>query len=269
MASHTGATGRCGGQTEFIEIGEKKIQLVRGGRGPALVYLHSAGGETEWMPFHEKLAAHFSVYAPSHPGFGLSTGLDQIDDVQDYAWHYVDLLAELGLAQVPVIGFSLGAWIAAQLAILRPKLISKLVLLNAAGLRIEDAPMADLFIDDFDRLRELVFYDPEHESVDLAMPRQIEDPRILHWLRAREATARVGWNPYLHDPKLPGHLRRITCPTLVLWGRNDKLIPLAHGQYYAEHIPGARLEVLEECGHMAPFEKCEEFVAAATRFLAS
>ncbi len=65
------------------------------------------------------------------------------------------------------------------------------------------------------------------------------------FLRAREATARVGWNPYLHNPKLPQHLRRVQCPTLVLWGRDDKLIPLAHGEYYAEHIPGARLEVFD------------------------
>jgi len=254
-------------QTLFLDVGEKNIQVTKGGSGPPLLYLHSAAGETEWMPFHEKLAEKFTLYAPAHPGFAVSTGLEQIHDVQDYAWHYVDLLDCLELDNVPVVGFSLGAWIAAELAILRPQRVSKLVLVNAAGLHLENAPLADLFIDDFDELRELVFHDPEHPSVDLAMPRSLEDSRILHWLRAREATARVGWNPYLHNPKLLGQLRRVESPTLVIWGRYDKLIPLAHGECYAERIPSARLEVIEKCGHMAPFEKCDEFVRLASEFL--
>ena len=82
-----------------------------------------------------------------------------------------------------------------------------------------------------------------------------------------EATARVGWNPYLHNPRLAGHLHRIQTPTLILWGRNDRLIPLAHGEFYASHIAGARLEVFSNCGHMLPFEKKDEFVSAATNFL--
>jgi pimeloyl-ACP methyl ester carboxylesterase len=254
-------------ETLFLDIGEKNIQLVKGGEGPPLVYLHSAGGETEWMPFHAALAERFTVYAPAHPGFSVSTGLDEIDNMVDLAWHYVDLFAQLGLSHVPVVGFSLGAWLGAQLAILRPELVSKLVLTNAAGLHVAGAPMADLFIDDFEAMKHLVFFNPKHESVDLAMPSSIDDPRILHWLRAREATARLGWNPYLHDPKLPQHLKRIACPTLVLWGRQDALIPLAHGEYYAQHIPGARLAIIENCGHMAPFEKCDEFVEQVVKFV--
>jgi pimeloyl-ACP methyl ester carboxylesterase len=71
----------------------------------------------------------------------------------------------------------------------------------------------------------------------------------------------------LHNPRLPQHLRRIQCPSLVLWGRHDRLIPLAHGEYYAAHLPNARLEIIEQCGHMPPFEKPAEFAAAVQRFL--
>ena len=98
------------------------------------------------------------------------------------------------------------------------------------------------------------------------MPSSLEDPRILNWIRAREATARLGWNPYLHDPKLPAHLRRIECPTLVIWGKQDKLIPLAHGEYYAKHIPNAKMNVLEPCGHMLPFERPADFARLVTDF---
>lgn len=253
-------------ETTFLEVAGRKTQLTRGGEGPPLVYLHSAGGETEWMPFHEQLAQHFTVYAPAHPGFALSEGLDSIDDIYDVAWHYVDLFKQLELTGVPVVGFSLGAWIGVELAILRPELVGRLVMVDAAGLRVEGAPMEELFIDDLDKLRKLVFFDPECPAVDLAMPRSLDDSRILLWLRAREATARVGWNPYLHNPRLPRHLRRVECPVRVLWGREDRLVPLAHGEYYAEHLPNATLEVLEQCGHMLPFEKPEEMVSSVVKF---
>jgi pimeloyl-ACP methyl ester carboxylesterase len=255
-------------ETKFLDIAGKKTQVTIGGQGPPLLYLHSAGGETDWMPFHEQLAQNFTVYLPAHPGFALSGGLEQIRDIHDMVWHYVDLLAALGLPRVPVVGFSLGAWLAMELAVLRPQLVEKLVLVNAAGVRVENARMAELFIDDFDEMRNLLFSDPDNaEIVQLAMPTSLDDPRILMWLRAREATARVGWNPYLHNPRLPQHLHRIACPTLILWGREDKLIPLPHGQFLAEKIPGARLEIYDHCGHMLPFERSEEFAARVTQFL--
>lgn len=256
-------------ETTFPTIAGKKTQLTIGGSGPPLLYLHSAGGETEWMAFHDRLAERFTVYLPAHPGFADSKGLEQIRDIYDYAWHYVDLIQELKLGSVPIVGFSLGAWIGVELAILRPALVKKLVLVNAAGVRLPDAPMGELFIDDLAKLRQLLFYDQNDPSIPLAMPQSLDDPRILHWLRAREATARVAWNPYLHNPRLPAHLHRVECPTLVLWGRQDRLLPLKIGEYFAAQIPGARLEVLDDCGHMLPFEKTSDFVARAAEFVAS
>ncbi|QDU26796.1 2-hydroxy-6-oxononadienedioate/2-hydroxy-6-oxononatrienedioate hydrolase [Anatilimnocola aggregata] len=219
------------------------------------------------MPFHEELAKSFTVLLPAHPGFADSKGLEDVRDVTDYAWHYVDLLAELKLSNVPIVGFSLGGWTSLELAILRPNLVSKLVLVNSAGIRLPDAKMGELFIDDLDQMRELVFLDPNNPAAKLAMPSNLEDPRILHWLRAREATARVGWNPYLHNPRLAAHLRRIACPTLVLWGRHDKLIPLPYGEYLAKAIAGARLEVFDDSAHMLPFEQPAKFAAIVKAFV--
>jgi pimeloyl-ACP methyl ester carboxylesterase len=253
-------------KTDFIDVAGKKTQLTRGGSGPPLVYLHSAAGETDWMPLHHRQAERFTVYAPAHPGFALSEGLDEIDDIHDMVWHYVDLFEKLDLAGVPVVGFSLGGWLAVELAILRPELAGRLAMIAAAGVYVPAAPAAELFIDDIDRMRELVFYDPNDPAARLVMPQSLEDPRILMWLRAREATARVGWNPYLHDPKLPRHLHRVQCPTLLVWGREDRLLPLAHGEFYARHIPGAKLEVYEKCGHMVPFERTDELAERVASF---
>ncbi|MCA9121066.1 MAG: alpha/beta hydrolase [Planctomycetaceae bacterium] len=252
-----------------LEIAGKQIHINVGGTGSPLVYLHSAGGETDWMPFHDDLAKHFEVQAPAHPGFGMSTGLDQIDDIHDMAWHYVDLFEQMGWKQIPVVGFSLGAWIALEVAILRPELINKIVLVAAAGLRIEDAPMAELFLSDFKEARELVFYNPDSPVVKIAMPLNFDDSRVLMWMRAQEATARVGWNPYLHNPKLRQHLHRVRCPVHIIWGRDDKLIPVAHGEYYESHLPDAHMTVFEQCGHMVPFEKKDEFVDTVVTFLSA
>ncbi|MCC9607586.1 alpha/beta hydrolase [Blastopirellula sp. JC732] len=245
-------------QHRFLHVGGKKTQLMTLGEGPPLVYLHSAGGETEAIPFHHKLAEKYTVYVPAHPGFALSEGLNEILDIHDLAWHYVDLFAALELEDVPVIGYSLGAWLALELAILRPQLISRLGIIAAAGLYVEGSPMGELFIDDFNKLRELIFFNPESPAALETTPRNPDDSQMLMWLRAREATARVGWNPYLHDPKLPQHLHRVTQPTTIVWGRHDKMIPLAHGEYYAAHLPNATLQILEECGHGVPWEKCDE-----------
>jgi pimeloyl-ACP methyl ester carboxylesterase len=255
--------------TIFPTIAGKKTQLTVGGDGPPLLYLHSAGGETEWMPFHEALAKHFTVYLPAHPGFADSKGLEQVKDIYDLAWHYVDFIENQTLGPVNIVGFSLGAWIGVELAILRPALVKKLVLVNAAGLRLPEAPMAELFIDDLEKLRHLLFYNPNDPSVAMALPTSLDDARIVQWLRAREATARVAWNPYLHNPRLPQHLHRVEAPCLVLWGRQDKLIPLAHAEYYAKQLPNARLEVIDHCGHMLPFEHPEEFAARTVKFLRS
>jgi pimeloyl-ACP methyl ester carboxylesterase len=255
-------------ETTFFDVAGKKTQLTKGGSGPPLLYLHSAGGETEWMPFHAALAERFTLYLPAHPGFALSEGLDAVRDIDDYAWHYVDLLEQLGLGPLPVVGFSLGGWTALELALRRPRLVSRMVLVASAGLRIEGAPVGELFDDDLDALRTMLFFDPQGPLVDLALPRSLADERILLWLKAREATARVGWNPYLHNPRLEAHLRRVECPVRVLWGREDRLIPLAHGQRLAERLPQAELRVFERCGHMLPFEYPQEFARAVGEFLA-
>jgi len=254
-------------ENSFVPVAGKKTQLTTVGQGPPLLYLHSAGGEAECLGFHRLLAQRYKVYIPAHPGFALSDGLNEIDDIHDLAWHYVDLMHQLDLKNVPVVGYSLGAWIAAEVQLLRPNLVDRAVMLAAAGLHVEGHPMAELFIEDFDKLRQLLFFDSESKIAREYVPESVNDPRILMWLRAREATARVGWNPYLHDPKLAQHLHRLNSPTLVIWGENDQLIPLAHGQYYADHLPNARLEVLPSCGHMIPYEKSEASARLVLDFL--
>ncbi|NIP84848.1 MAG: alpha/beta fold hydrolase, partial [Planctomycetales bacterium] len=191
----------------------------------------------------------------------------QIDDIHDVRRHYEDLLEVLGLTSVPMVGFSLGGWLGVELAIASPQRVQRLVLVNAAGLHVAGAPLGELFVTDLAALRQLIFFDPDSPVVAQAMPTSLDDPRIPQWIQARKATQKIGGDPYLHDPALAEQLGRVPCPTLVLWGREDRLIPLAHGQYYASHIPGAVLQVFDNCGHMLPYEQPDQFAAAVHRFL--
>lgn len=245
-------------QETFLNLRGSKIQMLKGGSGDPLLYLHSAGGEVVWLPFFEMLSQHYTVYLPAHPGFSQSEGLDKIDTMEDLVFHYTDLMDHLGLVQPYVAGLSLGGWLAAELATRYANRVRKLALINAVGLRVPGVPIAEIFAVTPEETRHLVFHDPQSDLAKMFVP-DVPSPEVLeNTLKAREATARVGWNPYLCNPKLRERLYRITVPTLVIWGESDRLVPPAHGKAYQEGIAGAKLVILEKCGHAPPFEKPEE-----------
>jgi pimeloyl-ACP methyl ester carboxylesterase len=98
---------------------------------------------------------------------------------------------------------------------------------------------------------------PEEPDVDF----------ILATVRDQAGLARYGWVPYLNNPKLERRLSRIAAPTLVLWADDDRVIPIEHGRLYAERIPDATLQLVEDCGHAMYFERPEAFADAVTDFL--
>ena len=251
---------------EFLDVRGKKIQMLSGGSGDPLLYLHSAGGEVIWLPFFEQLSQHYTVYVPGHPGFSQSEGLDQIDSIEDLVFHYTDLMDQIGLDQPYVVGLSLGGWLAAELATRYANRIKKLALINPVGLRVPGSPMADMFAANPQETRQLVFHDPDSELAKTFIPDEPSQEVLENALRAREATARVGWNPYLSNPKLRGRLYRITVPTVIVWGESDRLVPVEHGRAYHAGIAGSQLIILPECGHTPPFEKPEETVRHLEEF---
>jgi pimeloyl-ACP methyl ester carboxylesterase len=254
------------GESSFIEVPGANVEVVRRGSGKPLLYLHSAGGNV-WGTFLERVSERFTVIAPTHPGFGRSTGLEKIDTIHDLVFHLVDVLDALGLERLPVVGLSLGGWIAAELAVLHSERVEKLVLLDPVGLRVEGAPVAEFFLAGPAESRRLLFHDPESEIARTFVPDEPSPELLAEVLKAREATARVGWNPYMHDPRLAERLYRVKAPTLVVWGDDDKLVPLAHGENWVKGIRGAKLVTIPQCGHAPPFEKPEETARTVLDFL--
>ncbi len=245
-----------------LDVRGTRVHLQVGGDGPPLLFLHGAGGSA-WLPGLERLAERYRVYAPTHPGFGQSDNRDDWDSIDDYVYHYLDLLDVLELDRVHLLGASLGGWLAAELAVGHSHRLRSLVLLNAAGLWVDEAPMTDIFIISPEEMNRLAWYDPSK-----APPAPPSTPEsMVAQARARTTVARLAWNPYFHNPKLPGRLSRISVPTLIVWGANDGVIPLEHGKRYQELIPGSELVVIPECGHIVLREQPEAGAQAIVEFL--
>ncbi|HKV37571.1 MAG TPA: alpha/beta hydrolase [Blastocatellia bacterium] len=255
--------------TRLVELGGHKVQIMEGGEGEPLLYLHSALGENLWLPFHTKLAEKFRVIAPAHPGFAQSEGLEDIDNMEDIVFHYLDLMDHLGLNSVNIAGVSLGGWIAVELATRYPDRVKKLVIAAAAGLWLDDHPMTDLFalLRYPARLRPVLFHDPKSFLAGLIISDNPIEQQMIESYKAMAATAKLAWNPPGHNPKLAGRLHRVKSPTLIVWGDDDKLIPAEYAEAYQKGIKDSRVEILKDCGHLLMFECEDAFVKAVSGFL--
>jgi pimeloyl-ACP methyl ester carboxylesterase len=265
VVTDTTTTPPVEGAAERLEARAGAIQILRGGDGPPLLFLHAAGGAGTWLPFHGLLARSFEVIAPDHPGFGGSDDLPEVEAIDDLVYHYLDVLDRLGLERVNLVGGSIGGWIAAELAVHSPQRIERLALLGATGLRVPGNMATDIFLMTPDQVVTTLYKHPE--PVLQAMPAEPDVDFILSVQRDMAAVARYGWAPYLNDPKLERRLHRIAAPTLVLWADDDRVVPIEHGRRYAERIPDATLRVIEDCGHAMYFERPDAFADAVTEFL--
>ncbi len=254
-----------------LSVAGRRVEEIRGGSGRPLLYLHSAMGEATWMPHLTRLAERYELHAPAHPGFLGSDGLDSITGVIDLVHHYLSYMDELGWDSVDVVGLSLGGWIAAEIAARYPERVRKLALVSSVGIWLPDRPIADIFALDSrfpERLPKLLFHDTDNPVAQMmAQPfEEVPDEVLAEVMKGLAATARIGWNPLLHDPALESLLGRVSAKTLCLWGDDDRVVATDYGRRFAELIPDAELVVVPECGHMLPFEKEETFITELTSF---
>ncbi|MFL6798674.1 MAG: alpha/beta fold hydrolase [Xanthobacteraceae bacterium] len=241
------------------------VEVMRGGSGAPLLFLHGAGGAGIWLPFMEKLAERYDVIVPDHPGYGRSDKPAWLDDMSDLAFFYLDFIDHLDLDKVHLVGSSLGGWLAAEIAIRSTQRLQTLTLLGAAGLYVPEVPMGDLFLwSPEERVRNL-FVDQRLADQRLAMP--LTDEQVDIALRNELATADLAWHPRFHHPRLRKWLHRIKIPTLIVWGDSDKIFPARYGEEYHRLITHSRLVVLPACGHLPQVERADAFVELFTQFV--
>lgn len=253
-----------------INVGGAKIAYLKGGKGRPLVALHSVEGNLGWLRCYNELARNFTVYVPTHPGFAGSERPEWLESFADLSRFYLWILQELGLDKTTLLGHFIGGWLAAEIAVMSPHTVDRMVLVDAAGVRPKHGDITDIFLHGTEGARRLSFLDPgqvpEYELLFGRKPSPEE--REAHVIN-REAATRYCWKPYMHDPSLPALLSRLReIPTLAVWGREDKIAPLECGEMYQKGIKGARLEVIDRCGHFPQLERTADFTRIVTQFLA-
>jgi pimeloyl-ACP methyl ester carboxylesterase len=247
--------------------------MLKGGTGRPALVLHGMEGPEGWLRFHDALAQQATVYAPSHPGFGNSERPHWLESITHQALFYGRFLRESDFAgeqSYDLIGFGIGGWIAAEMAAMCPHNLAHLVLVDAAGIRPQNGEVLDIFIR---RWRDVVaecVTDPEGAE---EFRRIYDTTPLSDFGGPREAgrimTMRMCYRPYMHSPALPAVLGGVTTPVLVVWGAEDRIIPVECGQAFVDAMPNARLQVLEGCGHWPHFEQPEALAKSVLDFIRS
>jgi pimeloyl-ACP methyl ester carboxylesterase len=230
-----------------------------------MLLLHGASGAGAWLPFMASLAKTFDVIVPEHPGFGSSDTPDWLDNIHDMAYYYLDVLDQLDLERVHLVGLSLGGWVAAELAVRDTRRLASLTLVGSAGIHVPGVEQIDTFLrTDEQRIRDF-FYDQAcaDEMIKRLLQPELEDVAMKN----RLATARLTWQPRGYDPHLSKWLHRIDVPTLLLWGAHDRLFPKDYAFAFQKLIPGSKVVIVPECGHVPNVEKPAAFVAELEQFI--
>jgi pimeloyl-ACP methyl ester carboxylesterase len=268
-----------------LELDGAKLSYIDIGQGePAVLFVHGLGAQWQvWLTALPSVADRMRAIAVDLPGFGRSEAASGAVSMRGYAELLERFCERLGLDRLIVVGNSMGGFIAAELALIAPRLVAGLVLIDAAGM----VPTQ------FERARAIPFL---HAMVLLGARVGAASRKIA----ARPGLRKAALNLVIHDPaRLPAdltykallappgpstrdalaasfsylshewgeELRRIGCPTLIVWGEGDTLIPVRHAWEYAERIPHARVLTIPGAGHLPMIEQPERFDSALLEFL--
>ncbi|PKB83733.1 MAG: hypothetical protein BZY88_01445 [SAR202 cluster bacterium Io17-Chloro-G9] len=250
-----------------VTVAGASVQIFSGGSGPPLLFLHGAGGNRGWQAFHQELAKTHTVYAPSQPGFNGTSRPGWVSTITDMAHFNQQLAQQLGLGQYVLMGHSMGGWIAAEMAAMAPESLKGLVLIDAVGIRPKNSDITEIFMVSAETRAGYRFYDPSQVPGLEEYTRELTPEEGLVDFSNREMASRLLWKPYMHNPSLPHYLAPVKAPTLVVWGRQDAIVPLECGELYQQAISGAQLQVIDQCGHSPQIEKPQEFHQHVSAFL--
>lgn len=261
MANWTETTANIAG-TDLV--------LIRGGRGKPLLMLHDELGYPGWMRWNEALAAEHELIIPLQPGFGKTPRIEWIRNYRDLGGFYARMVREMELEPVDVIGFSAGGFIAAEMAAADPKMFAHMVLVAPMGLKPAVGEITDIFPLTIRSYLRSTVADPTTPEFGQVYGGEMTPAQFEAFEDARAETARIGWEPYLHNPSLGYLLEGVKkLPTLLVWGTKDAIVPRGCIQAYQRAIAGAQVVEIPNVGHRPEIENSQEFIRAVTTFLAA
>ena len=262
-----GGIGPAGVSTRTVEVNGRPCRVWEKGEGEPVGYLAGVGGLARWTPFLDRLAERRRVIAPSVPGFPGAQGHDLLDTQLDWILATEDLLEAAGLAGADLIGTSVGAALAADVAACARGMVRRLVLAGPLGVFDEAEPIADVWALRPGELPGVVCADPASFQAAVTAP-EGDDPveaEVLQ-LRAHEAAARLLWP--LSDTGLAKRLPRIRGPVMLVWGEEDRVVPFGYARRYADALGGeTRIERVPGAGHLADLDAPDEVARRVLAFL--
>lgn len=265
--------------SKYVQARDIRLHYNESGTGPAVLMLHGGGpGASGWSNYVKNIgpfSAGYRTMLVDLPGYGKSDPV-VMDEHRNRvnARALRDMLDALGIEKAHLVGNSMGGATAATFAIMFPERTDKLVLMGAAGggvsvttplpaegIKILNQVFDDPTLDNFRRLISVFIYDSANFSDQLLQQRLKATLDHPEHLDARKKS-RGG----LED--LTPELSKIKAQTLVIWGRDDRFVPLDHALKFLWTIPDAHLHVFSKCGHWAQYEKADEFNRLVLDFLA-
>lgn len=251
-----------------VEVAGRNVRVLQGGSGASVVVLHHSTGNPGWIPFYEQLAEGHAVSVPDLPGYGQSQRPEWARSVRDVAVLMRRAIEKLGIGPVHLIGLGFGGWVAAEMASQSDHDLASLTLIGSPGIQPNDdeSEIADVIFYEFEEYVKLGFSSDEAYA-DVFGEEAAPELKEL-WDFSREMTARLTWKPWMFDRQLPYLLSEANVRTLLLWGEDDRVVPLQVGRQYEEAMPNASLQVQPGLGHLIELEDAAGTAAAVAAFIA-
>lgn len=248
-------------------MSEIAVTIRDTGAGQPVIILPGMFGIESRFPVCDPLFEDSRLLTFTHPGYSGTPRPLWCNSVSDLAYLYMEEIEKRGLGDVILVGFSLGGWVACEIALHRPAWLSRMILVDSLGARAgstTDRSFADVFAVPFDQVRKDAFH--EDGTADRYLPTKSEADR-LDIAYGQEALAAYGWQPYLHDRKLPRRLHRVNVPVAVIWGQDDRIADIRNGRLLANSIPDASFEAIPNAGHHPHIDNQPQFDQCVQRFL--
>ncbi len=247
-----------------VELEGMPVHLWEGGAGRPLLFLHGAGSIGQgWVGAFPALSEHHRVLLPDLPGFGLSPDNPRIRTFRELSTAVVELLREVsGGEKVDLMGNSMGGGVAAGIALAHPELLHSLLLVAPGGLYESEDMRAEASRVVPGEVNQWLFHRPERARS--GFPTLTPEEVRARWKQTREALNRWSTNGFVKVA-----YRGLKVPTLLIWGREDRILPSSWAPEIAEGIPGARAVVLEDCGHVPQLEVPGPFTKVVEDYLSS
>ncbi|MFN0093036.1 MAG: alpha/beta fold hydrolase [Acidimicrobiales bacterium] len=250
-----------------VNVGGVDVTVLRGGTGKPLLMLHDELGYPGWMPWNDELAKNYEFIIPLQPAYGKTPKVDWIMSYRDLGGFYAQMLRAMNVSGAVGMGFSGGAFAAAEMLAADPDVFSKVVLTGPMGLRPTEGEITDFLALTIRTHLRATVANWETPLFGKIYGGEMTPEQFEMFEDARTETSRIGWEPFMFNPSLPHLLGGITTPTLLVWGTADTYTPYGCIEAYRKAIPHAEVAEIEGAGHRPEIENTDKFVAAVTKFL--